>query len=278
MNIRKLNPESGPWAAYGARLRKLRQELGWRQRDLAERVGYAEPHISGVEIAVKKPTLKFSAAVDTAMGLTNTDQSFEREFRQIKFGALLEGFPQYVDLEKQAVEVRVFETGIVPGLLQTPEYALVLADHAVHRGAITRDQADARVRTLAERQRALVRSSSPMIFAVLDESCIRRSVGGLEVMKSQFKRLLEFAALPNTVLQVAPFVIGERRPVDLPIYLLTLPDRGIVSYAESQTRGHLDREMASVATLMTAYHQLQAESLSQAETVALIKQAEREHP
>ncbi|WP_129288246.1 helix-turn-helix transcriptional regulator [Streptomyces sp. GZWMJZ-114] len=278
MNIKKLNPDAGPYAAYGARLRKVRQELGLRQKDVAKRVGYAESHMSGVEIAAKKPTLNFSVALDTALGLTNTERSFEREWRNITFGALLEGFPEYLKLEARAVEVRVFENGVIPGLLQTPEYACALTEAAVQRGAITAELAGQRLRALAERQQAVRRESPPMVFAVLDESCVRRSIGGSEVMKAQLRHLADFAGLPNTVLQIAPFAIGERRPLNLPTNLLTLPDRGIISYVESQTQGHLDREITSVATLMTAYHQAQAVSLSQAETVALIEQAEREHP
>ncbi|EDY44132.1 helix-turn-helix domain-containing protein [Streptomyces sp. SPB074] len=278
MNIKKLNPDAGPYAAYGARLRKVRQELGLRQKDVAQRVGYAESHMSGVEIAAKKPTLNFSVALDTALGLTNTERSFEREWRNITFGALLEGFPEYLKLEGRAVEVRVFENGVIPGLLQTPEYARALTEAAVQRGAITAELAEQRLRALAERQQAVRRESPPMVFAVLDESCVRRSIGGSEVMKAQLRHLADFAGLPNTVLQIAPFAIGERRPLNMLTNLLTLPDRGIVSYVESQTRGHLDREITSVTTLMTAYHQAQAVSLSQAETVALIEQAEREHP
>ncbi|MDT0407526.1 MULTISPECIES: helix-turn-helix domain-containing protein [Streptomyces] len=275
MNIRKLNPESGPWAAYGARLRKLRQELGWRQRDLAERVGYAEPHISGVEIAVKKPTLKFSAAVDTAMGLTNTDQSFEREFRQIKFGALLQGFPEYVTHERKAVEIRLYEVGLVHGLLQTREYANVLAEISVKRGAITPTKAEERLTVLDERQAALVRTPPPLLFIVLDESCIRRPIGGPKVMARQLEHLMAVADLPNTVFQIAPFDMGERQPFNQPITILTGPDRQLMCYSESAQRGYLEQQSDAVVPLLSTYHQLQAEAPSQATSVAMIDQVRK---
>ncbi len=91
-------------------------------------------------------------------------------------------------------------------------------------------------------------------------------------MREQYTRLLEFAELPNTVLQIAPFEMGERRPFNLPLYILTLPDRSIMSYAESAQRGHLERDNNSVVPLLTAYHQLQAEAHTQATSVALIEQ------
>ncbi|MFD5831916.1 DUF5753 domain-containing protein, partial [Lentzea sp. NPDC060358] len=199
--------------------------------------------------------------------------SFEREWREIRHGVLLEGFPEYVGYENRASEIRLFQIGIVPGLLQTPEYAWALAKGDVWRGSITPEQAEERVSFLAQRQATLARSRPPMLIVVMDESCILRPIGGPEVMKAQLRRLVDFAALPNTVLQVAPFDIGERRPFNLPVNLLTLPDRSMVSYAESHSQGHVDRESASVLPLLTAYHQLQAEALSQAASVAMIKQA-----
>jgi hypothetical protein len=96
--------------------------------------------------------------------------------------ALLEGFPEYVRQEVRATEVRLFELGIVPGLLQTPEYAAAIATGAVRRGAITKQQADERLTLLAERQASLERIPPPFVHAVLDESCIRRPVGGSGVM------------------------------------------------------------------------------------------------
>lgn len=131
---------------------------------------------------------------------------------------------------------------------------------------------------VAERQESLVRKPPPLIFVVLDESCIRRPIGGPSVMEAQFARLVEFAALPNTVLQIAPFEMGTRRPFDLPVTVLTMADRALMSYAESAQRGHLERDSKFVLPLLTAYHQLQAEAPSQAETVSMINQLRKGTP
>ncbi|EMF02088.1 transcriptional regulator, XRE family protein [Streptomyces mobaraensis NBRC 13819 = DSM 40847] len=270
-----MNPDASPQAAFGARLRSLRESRGWRQEDLAARTGYSSVHISAIETGRKPPTLRFSRSVDQAFGTGGAADAFEREYREIKHGAMLEGFPEYVKYESRAVEIRLYEIGIIPGLLQTPEYARVLADSAVRRGAITPEQADQRVAFLAKRQADLVRTHPPMMFVTMDESCIRRTVGGTAVMNAQLARLIEFAQLPNTLLQVAPYDIGERRTFDLPVNLLTLPDRSVLCYAESQAQGNLDRELASVVPMLTAYHQLQAESLSQAASVAMIEQVRK---
>ncbi|MFJ5105390.1 DUF5753 domain-containing protein, partial [Streptomyces sp. NPDC088554] len=203
--------------------------------------------------------------------------TFERQWREIRHGSLLEGFPEYVGYEGRAVEIRLYNIGIIPGLLQTPRYARVLADSAVQRGAITPEQADERVSFLAERQSALIRTRPPMMIVVLDESCIRRSIGDAAAMEAQLAQLIEFARQPNTMLQIVPFDMSHR-PFHLPITVLTMPDRSLMSYAESAQRGHLERESTAVLPILTAYHQLQAESPSQAASVAMISQIRKGKP
>ncbi|MEI5135661.1 helix-turn-helix transcriptional regulator [Streptomyces libani] len=278
MNRNDLNPDASPEAAYGARLRSLREARGWTQEDLAERTEYSSVHVSAVENGRKPPTLRFSRSVDRVFGFEGTPDSFEREYREIKHGSLLEGFPEYVDYEGRAVEIRLYEVGVIPGLLQTPEYAATLEADAVRREAITPEQAEERVELVSRRQATLARTPSPLILAVLDESCIRRPLGDPAIMDAQFERLLKFAERPNTVLQVAPFSMGARRPFSLPITVLTMPDRSIMSYAESAQRGHLERDTRSVLPMLTAYHQLQAEALSQAAAVAMISKLRKGTP
>nr|QIC00924.1 helix-turn-helix domain-containing protein [Streptomyces actinomycinicus]QQZ01596.1 transcriptional regulator, XRE family [Streptomyces sp.] len=278
LNRKELHPDSSPLAAFGARLRSLREGRGWTQEDLAERTGYSSVHVSAIETARKPPTLRLVRSIDRAFGTEGTADSFEREWREIRHGSLLVGFPEYVGHEGRAAEIRLYEVGVIPGLLQTPEYATALAEGAVKRGAITAEQAQERVAFVAERQAALVRTSPPLVFVVLDESCLRRPVGEPAIMNAQLEQLIEFAGRPNTVLQVAPFEMGTRRPFDLPLYILTMSDRSLMSYAESAQRGHFERDSTSVVPLLTAYHQLQAEAPSQAQSVAMIRQLRKGTP
>ncbi|MFD3366617.1 Scr1 family TA system antitoxin-like transcriptional regulator [Streptomyces albidoflavus] len=278
VNRKELNPEASPHAAFGAKLRVVREAQGLTQDQLGSAMGYTCGHISSVETGRKVPTLRFSRQVDQALGTANTEDSFERQSREIRQGSLLEGAPEYMGCEARSAEIRLYEVGVVPGLFQTPEYALTLAEGAVLRGSITEEQAAERVQMIADRQEALSRRSPPMVFVVLDESCLRRPVGEPTIMNAQLEYLMEFADRPNTMVQVAPFDLGARRPFDLPIYILTMPDRQLMSYAESAQRGHLDRESTSVLPLLTAYHQLQALALSQAASVAMISQLRKGTP
>ncbi|MFJ9144939.1 helix-turn-helix domain-containing protein [Streptomyces griseus] len=268
VNRKELDPERSASAAFGALLRSLRDERGWTQDELAARMGCSGAHISAVETGRRSPTLRFAASADRALG---TGDRLQRQSRAVTHKALLEGFPEYLTHEERAAEIRLYEVGVIPGLLQTAAYAATLEADAVRREAITQEQADERVALVERRQASLVRSPTPLLFAVLDEGCVLRPMGGPEVMAAQFDRLLEFAEQPNTVLQIAPFQMGERRPFSLPVTVLTLHDRSLMSYAESTQHGHLERNNALVLPLLTAYHQLQAEALSQAASVAMIK-------
>ncbi|GGZ75391.1 helix-turn-helix domain-containing protein [Streptomyces subrutilus] len=270
MNRNELSPDASPRAAFGARLRSLRDAHSWTLDDLSARIEYSASHISGVENAKREPTIKFAERADRAFGLTGTRETLASDVFRIRGGSLLEGFSEYVTCEARAAEVRLFETGVIPGLLQTEEYANALAQSAVQRGIITPEQARERVAVVADRQNVLRRTPPPLVMAVLDESCVRRPIGTDAQWDAQLARLLEFAEQPGTVLQLAPFTMGVRRTFDLPLYVLTMPDRSIVAYAESATRGHLQRDGRVVAAILGTYYQLQAEALPQAASAATI--------
>ncbi|MFF3004910.1 Scr1 family TA system antitoxin-like transcriptional regulator [Kitasatospora sp. NPDC057940] len=275
MNRSELDPAASPQAKFGAFLRSSREERRWTQKDVAEMIGCSPTHISHLENGHRRPTPRVARQLDTAFGM---DRVFTNKALEVDSSTLLEGFPAYVAKESKARELRLFTLGIVPGVLQTMEYARAIAAAAVDRGSITEDQAAERVRYLERRQAKLNREPPPVIHAVLDESCLRRPVGGDAVMAAQFDRLLSFARLPHTVLQVAPFCIGEARAFDLPVYILTLADRSLMSYAESAQQGNLERDSDAVQPMLTTYYQLQARALSQDASVALITQLREDLP
>ncbi|MFD4831679.1 Scr1 family TA system antitoxin-like transcriptional regulator [Streptomyces uncialis] len=273
MNRKELDPEKSPVAAFGKRLRTLRDERGWTQDELAGRMGCSGTHISAVETGRRPPTPRFAASADRVFG---TGDRLERQGRAVRHTALLEGFPEYVTHEARAAEIRLFDLGIIPGLLQTPKYANAVATGAVLRGAITEQQAEERLTLLGKRQASLERTPAPLVYAVLDESCIRRPVGGPGVMAAQLDQLAELAVLPTTVIQVAPYALGERRAFDLPVTLLTLPDRSHIAYTESAQQGRLERDARFVQPILTAYHLLQAEAAPLAASVDMIKEVRKD--
>ncbi|GAA2139045.1 helix-turn-helix transcriptional regulator [Kitasatospora kazusensis] len=273
MNRKKLDPQSSPRAGFGSQLRSSREALGWSQDELGERMEYSGTYISAVETARKSPTLKFARAADAALG---SGQTLELMWRGIKNSALLEGFPEHASQEARAAEIRIFEPIMIPGLLQTPEYASALASAAVQRGSISQDQADERVRFLAMRQRLLKRPAPPLIHATVDEGCIRRPVGSVETMHIQLDHLADMASRPHVILQVAPFSLAEFVPFRAVVTLLTFADRSVVGYTESGEQGYVVRQDETVRAWERAYHELQVEALSKAASLAMIRKARKE--
>lgn len=275
MNKRELDPQASPAAEFGAFLRTSREQRGWTQEHLAGLIGCTSSHISALENGRRRPTQRIATALDRAFGTSQTG-TFKHKASDVKYSALLEGFAEFVTQEGRAVELRLFELGIVPGLLQTRDYATAIAAGAVRRRTITQDQADERVHVLINRQARVRREPPPLVHVVMDESCIRRIVGGDAVMAAQLDHLVEFASEPTVRLQLAPYLLGEDRAFDLPVSILTLPDRSLISYAESAHQGRLERDTGAVTAELTAYYQLQTHALSQADSVAMIRELRRQ--
>ncbi|MFJ7422419.1 Scr1 family TA system antitoxin-like transcriptional regulator [Streptomyces uncialis] len=274
MNRKELDPQSSPRAAFGAQLRRSREDREWIQDELAERMGYSGTHVSAVETCRKSPTLTFARKADEAL---DTGATFEVMWQAIRKTVLLEGFPEYLQEEAKAAKLRTFELGVIPGVFQTSPYAEALARADVERGASTTELATERVSLLRTRQRRLLATEdAPLVYAVLDESCLCRVVGGRNVMIEQLDHLTEQARSPRVTLQLVPFTLGHLRPLLLPVVLLTMRDRSVIGYTESASRGYLERDDDLIRTWEWAYDQLQAGALSPAASLELIDDIRKE--
>ena len=112
-------------------------------------------------------------------------------------------FIRFLGLESSAIRLRQFQILVVPGLLQTPDYARTLIVPAEP----VPGRVDRWVQARMNRQK-LIGPDGPEMFFVLDESVLQRSIGGPEVMRGQLLRLLELADQPNVTIQVVPFSAG----------------------------------------------------------------------
>ena len=118
--------------------------------------------------------------------------------------------------------VRAYEQQVVPGLLQTEEYAKAMIRAA--RPDITDDEVDRRVRVRLGRQSLLTQDDPIDLWVVLDEAVVSRPVGGDAVMRAQLERLVEAADLPNVTLQVLPFEAGAHAGMDGTFAILDFPE------------------------------------------------------
>lgn len=238
------------------------------QVGLGRLVRYSNAYISNVETAKEPPSLRFVQQADDHL---HTGGSLELLWWSWKNGALIPGFPEFAAEEAKARAMRLFELDVVPGLLQTAEYASAYESAPVRRGDATQQQADKRVSFLLARQERTGRSPAPLIHAVLDEWCIRRPIGGAATMVGQLRHLENLADRPTVIIQVSPISLGEARPFPHAITLLTMPNRSMLGYTETMKRGYLERDADTVATWARNYDQLQVEALSRAASVDLIR-------
>ncbi|MFJ8472539.1 Scr1 family TA system antitoxin-like transcriptional regulator [Kitasatospora sp. NPDC094011] len=270
MNRKELDPTASPRHSFGALLRSSREALGWTQGELGALMGYSDSYISAVETGRKSTSRDFARAADKALG---TGQTLELMWIGMRKKGFLEGFPEHAAQEARAVEVRIYEPNLIPGLFQTKAYASAIEAAAVRRGTSTPDQADERVKFLIARQRLFRRAKPPVIHAVIDESAIRRPVGGAEVMRAQLDHLAGMASRPDVIFQVAPFSLAEHAPFVAFVTLLTFSDRSVVGYTEAADHGYVVRDDETVRDWERAYDRLQVEALTTAATLDLIRKA-----
>ncbi|MFJ8476989.1 Scr1 family TA system antitoxin-like transcriptional regulator [Kitasatospora sp. NPDC094011] len=269
MNKKELDPNASAAGELGVLLRTSREHRGWSQQQVGEMVGCTSSYISALEHGRRKPSQRIATALDRAFGF---EERFARGWAAPTQRALFEGFDQYVRFESKAATLRLFEINVIPSLLQTPEYVRAYQAAPVLRGVATQQQAKKRTELLFRRQQALKRDPAPFVQAVIDEGALRRPIGGHEVMRAQLRYLEDLAARPRFRIQVVPFSAAEGRPFAHPITLLTMSDRSILGYGETERRGFLERDPATLAEWTSEYDHLQGEALSRAATIAFIRE------
>jgi len=151
-------------------------------------------------------------------------------------------FETYVGLEQATSLIRTYELQFVPGLFQTEDYAREVTVLG-HRSAAA-EEIERRVSLRIKRQQILSSPSGPRVWAVIDESALRRPLGGREVMREQLTHLIELAEQPQVTLQVMPFDRGGHSAAGGSFSILRFaePDLPDVVYIEQLTGAlYLDR-------------------------------------
>ncbi|WP_033220832.1 helix-turn-helix domain-containing protein [Kitasatospora phosalacinea] len=272
MNKKELDPEASPSDGIGALLRTSREQREWTQEHLASLVGCTSSYISAVEHGRRKPSQRVATALDWAFG---SGEQFLKGRTTTGQQALFEGFPELVRNESKATTIRVYEVSVIPSLLRTHDYERAYQAGPVLRGIATQEQADERSEALFRRQRDLDRTPAPFYQAVIDEGALRRPVGGRDVMAAQLLHLEAMASRPRFRIQVAPFSAPEARSFTLPVVLLTMPNRSVIGYSETQRRGYLERDLETLEEWISEYDYLQGEALSRAASIEFIREVRR---
>ena len=137
----------------------------------------------------------------------------------VSYGKLVpDWFRLFLGYESDASELRTYESELVPGLLQTPEYARAVA--LASRPDSTVPELDRQVELRRERQQRITDNDPPTMHAVLNEAALLRKVGGADVMRVQLEHLVQLAKLPHLTLQVLPFDAGAHPAMTAPFLML----------------------------------------------------------
>lgn len=216
----------------GAELRSLRTSAGFTSGEAARLVGWHQSKVSRIETGTSGVKPADVRLLLDAYGLADVqlrevllvlagseDNGGRHHWWHAYRGVLPPTYRDFISLESQASAMRTLETTVVPGLLQTPEYARAVTEAALE-GA-SEERLDTLVEVRLARQDVL-RADPPLeLSAVLDEAVLRRQVGGPGVMTRQLERLVEAARLPQVRLQVLPFTAGAHIGVTGPFVIFS---------------------------------------------------------
>src|SRR5208282_5371282 len=176
----------------------------------------------------------------------------------------------YIGLEAGAASIRNFEPSVVPGLLQTEDYAR----ETFRNGPIELDPdgVERLVEVRLARQEILTRDNRPRLWAVVDEAVIRRVVGGTEVMRGQLRYLADSAQQGKTTIQVVPYRAGAHAGTTGPFVILDFeePTDPAMVYVETLAGDIYLEERSDVNRYTLAFDRLRAASLHPDDSVQLI--------
>jgi hypothetical protein len=256
-----LDPSSSVLAYFGSELRRHREAAGLSQDRLGAIINYTGALIGMIETAKRTPTREFAEACDVAL---NTDGVLSRLWPLVNRLNYPKWFRPFVEHESTATSIHTWEPQVVPGLLQTGAYA-----HALLMACWSED-VEQKVAARLERQRILTSTTRPELWAIVDESAIRRPVGGSAVMREQLTLLAESASR-RVVLQVLPLGVGAHAGTDGGMTIFGFRDSPDVVYAETPTDGQLSGDSDIVARCRFRYDLLRAAALSPEASAELIR-------
>ena len=270
----------------GSELRKLREDHSIKLEEVADRLGVAASTLSRIETG-KAPTKSvYLTAMLEMYGVTDLGQrqvlvdmareGHRKGWWSVYDDVLPTGFGIYVGLEAEAAGVRSFEGEVINGLFQTPDYARAILREVQVKD--TDEQIERLVDLRIKRQDSLERDTPLDVWLILDESVVRRTIGGPEVMRGQLARLVEASRKPNVTLQVLPFASGSHAGLRGSFSILEFPERADpdVAYVESVAGIiYLEKER-EVKHCAEAFDRLRAAALSPAQSTDLIVEAAKE--
>jgi transcriptional regulator with XRE-family HTH domain len=270
----------------GAELRRLRSRVGRTVADVAAELGWSESKLSRIETAstgIRNADLQrlfgvyHVEEIDRARLVSLAGQARQRGWWEAYTDVLPNAYESYIGFEAEASSIFTYEAQVVPGLLQTAEYA----NAVLHAGGVYSEPStssdpgvtDQRIAVRLARQAVLIHEPPPTYRAVLDEAVLRRPVGGADVQRRQMLRLVEASERRGITIQVLPFSAGAHPALHGSFILLEFAgseERPLV-YSEGMTGGVFRTRPEELETYRATFEALRTAALQAEESVAFIK-------
>jgi transcriptional regulator with XRE-family HTH domain len=263
----------------GLELRALREATGMSGEEVAGRLSWSTSKLSRMEIGRNPPRPADLIRLLDLYKVTDAARRDQlavllREAKRKGWWQIYSDIPYstFIGLEAEAISMLTYEQ-VIPGPFQIEAYARAII--AGTDPAIDPETLDQRVEVRMTRQGVLSKERPMEVRAVLDETCIRRLVGGREVMRRQLGRLLELAERPNVIIQVLPFEVGAHPGTMLgpfAVFGFEHPDDPGVVYVETSSDPYPDRE-GDLERYTIAFDRLRSTALSVPQTNDLLRAA-----
>jgi transcriptional regulator with XRE-family HTH domain len=263
-------------------LRARRQELGLTVEQVAERLLCSPSKVSRMETGQRGATQRDVRDLCTLYGI---DDEVERErlmtlAKEGKQQAWWQPYDlpyaTYVGLEAAAATIRDYDSGVVPGLLQTPDYTR--ARHVGYLPRLDAAEIERRVEVTMTRQRVFAAEHPPHFWTILDEAVLHRVVGDPGIMRAQLDRLIEASSHPRITVQVIPYTVGVHPALDS-IFTIVEFDGGVpgVVYVEGLVGSIYLERPEDLDRYLHVFDRLSTIALSPEDSVALIQKVRTEH-
>jgi transcriptional regulator with XRE-family HTH domain len=257
------------WEFFGTELKRRREDAGITQVGLGERVFVSGGYIGQFEQAIRKPQLDVAQRID---GVLQTDGIFERLCRKlIDDPRYADYFAKAAELEALATKICEFAPALVPGLLQTAEYAraITLAMNPFAPDEYIEEKVSGRM----DRARILKGATRPEYWVILHENVLRIPVGGAAVMAEQLERIAALMRERTVLVQVLPYTAGAYALMNGMLTLMEFEDAPPTAYTEAVYSGNLLDDPAVVRRAQSAYDLLRGAALSPEVSLARIESA-----
>ncbi len=259
-----------PQGVFGAELRYYRERAGLSQTDLAALVNISHDVISKIETGDRPPAKDFPERLDAVPQL-DTRGGLARIWGNLRKGlrhrAVPGWFQPWTHFEAQTATLRWYEPLLVPGLLQTEDYARAIL--AASPGG-KHDDLDDQVAARIARKAIFARADAPQLWSVVDEGVLHRSIGGAKVMHDQLEHLADVAENPQTTIQIIPASAGAHAGLLGGFIIADLDGAASMVYLETAAEGQIADSPAIVAHAMLRFDALRSEALPRAASRDLI--------